>query len=207
MANEFESDVIRYLRQKTDSGYEGLTFLGAEQRYVNALRNSGVNNLEEQYLLGTDTYTEIYTDADGNEITEKSFHVNSDDPSFVYNNYYKLVITDYKTPEGHGKFYFDGDTFIMPDDPSLVAFGDGSVSYPSLVTLYGVDDTIIDFTFDGAFRIYDSDFIAIRKEELLFVTDGGSTEKPVLTKTVSKSYTKDGTRVVYREDIKNYLVS
>ena len=73
MAN---AEVVRFFRRKSSTGYDSPTYLGAEQRFVGALRNSGVNNLEEQYILGTDTYTEKYTDSDGNSVVEVSYHIN-----------------------------------------------------------------------------------------------------------------------------------
>ena len=76
MATGHEAEVIRYLKRKSSSGFESPTYLGAEQRFVSALRNSSVNNLEEQYILGTDTYIETYVDAQGNKIVETSYHIN-----------------------------------------------------------------------------------------------------------------------------------
>ena len=203
MANEYENDVVRFFRRKARDGYEGITFIGAEQRYVNSLRNSGVNNLEEQYLFGTDTYTEIYIDSDGNTVTEKSFHVNSDDSSFIYDNYYKIVITDYKKPQT--KFYFDEETFIIPDDRDTIVFGDGSADYPSLTTVYGVDSNIFNFNEDS-FEVYIPEYTKIRQEKLLFVTNNGTLEKPVLTKIISKKHTKTG-KAIYKEDIINHIAS
>ena len=75
MAN---AEVVRFFRRKSSTGYDSPTYLGAEQRFVGALRNSGVNNLEEQYILGTDTYTEKYTDSDGNSVVEVSYHIKTE---------------------------------------------------------------------------------------------------------------------------------
>lgn len=203
-SNEYTADVVRYFRRKGTSGFtEPITFLGSEQRYVTALRNSGVNNLEEQYILGTDTYTEVYTDKDDNIIVEKSFHVNSNSNS-VYTDYYKVKTTVYKDNIQDKDFYFNGDTMMMPDDINTIIFGNGSVSYPDLDTLYGIDSSIFSFNGD-TFSVYPSNFITIRKDELFFITNNGAIIKPVLTKTISKKYIKDGAKVVFKEDIVNHL--
>lgn len=207
MANEYEADVVRYFRRKGSTGFtEPVTFLGAEQRYVNALRNSGINNLEEQYILGTDTYTEVYSDENENIIIEKSFHVNSDDESAIYSDYYKVKTTVYKDNIADRDFYFSGNELIMPDDINKVIFGNGSVDYPELDTLYGVDPDLFEFNEDQ-WEIYSDEFAIVRKDELFFITDSGATIKPVLTKTISKRYIKDGGKVVFREDIENHLKS
>ena len=206
MASEYEADVVRYFRRKGNTGFdEPITFLGAEQRYVNALRNSSINNLEEQYVLGTDTYTEVYTDEDDNIVVEKSFHVNSDADPAIYSDYYKVVTTVYKDTISDKDFYFSGNELIMPDDINKIIFGNGSVEYPELDTLYGVDPNLFDFT-GSTWDIYPSEFMIVRKDELFFITDSGAIIKPVLTKTISKKYIKDGAKVVFREDIENHLV-
>lgn len=203
-SNEYTADVVRYFRRKGMSGFtEPITFLGSEQRYVTALRNSGVNNLEEQYILGTDTYTEVYTDKDDNIIVEKSFHINSNNNS-VYTDYYKVKTTVYKDNIQDKDFYFNGDTMMMPDDINTIIFGNGSVSYPDLDTLYGIDSSIFNFNGD-TFSVYPSNFITVRKDELFFITNNGATIKPVLTKTISKKYIRDGAKVVFKEDIVNHL--
>jgi hypothetical protein len=205
MPNIYENDVIRYLRRKGATGFtEPVSYLGSEQRFVTALRNSSVNNLEEQYLLGTDTYTEVYEDSDENIIVEKSFHINSDTPGAIYSDYYKLITTVYKDNIDDRSFYFENNKLIMPEDINKVIFGNGSIDYPDLNTLYGVDENTFDFVND-TFNIYPSEFSIVRKDELFFITDSGATIKPVLTKTISKRYEKTGGKVIYREDITNHL--
>ena len=203
----YETDVVRYFRRKGSTGFdEPVTYLGAEQRFVNALRNSNDNNLEEQYLLGTDTYTEVYEDIDGNIIIEKSFHANSNDPAFVYTDYYKVITTVYKDNIEDRDFYFDSNKVIMPDDVNKVIFGNGSVDYPDLNTLYGVDGDIFEFV-NSKMNIYSDEFVTVRKDELVFITNNGATIKPVLTKTIKRKAVRgNGGKVVYQEDIQNHLI-
>ena len=72
MANsKYKAEVVRYLRKKTNGGYtEAPTYLGSEQKFVGALRNSNDNNLEEQFLLGTDCLTTEWED-NGNSYIRK----------------------------------------------------------------------------------------------------------------------------------------
>ena len=207
MPNIYADDVVRYFRRKGATGYtEPITYIGAEQRNVTALRNSGVNNLEEQWILGTDSYTEVTEDANGNIIIEKSFHVNDPTPGAVPTDYYKLVTTVYKDGLANRDFYFDGDEIKMPDDINKVIFGDGSLSYPDLNTLYGVDWNTFSFVTDTV-NIYPANFVTVRTDELYFITNSGATVTPVLTKTVQKKYVKDGanSKVIYKEDVVNHI--
>ena len=48
------ADVIRKIKQKTSNGFSEDVYLGAYPQYVGALRQSHNENLEEQYILGTD---------------------------------------------------------------------------------------------------------------------------------------------------------
>ena len=111
MATGYEAEVIRYLRRKSSSGFESPTYLGAEQRFVSALRNSSVNNLEEQYILGTDTYSETYVDEYGNKIVETSYHIN--DAMHSVTDYYKIISTTYSNGIINEDFFFDNDNYNM----------------------------------------------------------------------------------------------
>ena len=97
----YDANVIRFLRQKTVDGFDNITWLGAEQRFVAPARNSNLNNLEEQLILGTDTYTIEYTDGEsGNTITTTCYcSVPSGDTLDEQTDYYKLVTTVYAEPQ------------------------------------------------------------------------------------------------------------
>lgn len=77
--------IIKQIRQKSDSGFSSSINIGAEQRYVGALRQSHNDNLEEQSILGVDCIT---TESwNGNICTTiKEFHDGTQTT-----NYYKLV--------------------------------------------------------------------------------------------------------------------
>ena len=203
MATEHEAEVIRYLRRKSSSGFESPTYLGAEQRFVGALRNSNVNNLEEQYILGTDTYSETYVDEQGNKIVETSYHIN--DTMHSVTDYYKIISTTYTNGIVNEDFFFDNDSLKLPNDSQVVLFGDGSTSYPNENELYGESNKT--FAIDNSeMKIYPSSYTTIKKEELHYISNNGATDLLVLTKITGKRYEDDGKREIIRESITNHLL-
>ena len=200
MATGHEAEVIRYLRRKSSSGFEPPTYLGAEQRFVSALRNSSVNNLEEQYILGTDTYSETYVDEQGNKIVETSYHIN--DAMHSVTDYYKIISTTYTNGTINKDFFFDNNSLKLPNDSVL--FGDGSTSHPNRNELYGESNKI--FAIDNSeMKIYPSSYTTIKKEELHYISNNGATDLLVLTKTTGKKYEGDGKREIIRESITNHI--
>ena len=200
MATGHEAEVIRYLRRKSSSGFESPTYLGAEQRFVSALRNSNVNNLEEQYILGTDTYSETYVDEHGNKIVETSYHIN--DAIHSLTDYYKIISTTYTNEIINEDFFFDNNSLKLPNDSVL--FGDGLTSHPNENELYGESNKI--FAIDNSeMKIYPSSYTTIKKEELHYISNNGATDLLVLTKTTGKRYGDDGKREIIIESITNHI--
>ena len=202
MATGHEAEVIRYLKRKSSNSFESPTYLGAEQRFVGALRNSSVNNLEEQYILGTDTYIETYVDAQGNKIVETSYHIN--DAIHSLTDYYKIISTTYTNGIINEDFFFDNDSLKLPNDSQVVLFGDGSTSHPNENELYGESNKI--FAIDNSeMKIYPSSYTTIKKEELHYISNNGATDLLVLTKIIGKRYEDDGKREIIRESITNHI--
>ena len=202
MATGHEAEVIRYLRRKSSSGFESPTYLGAEQRFVGALRNSNVNNLEEQYILGTDTYSETYIDEQGNKIVETSYHIN--DTMHSVTDYYKIISITYSNGIINEDFFFDNNSLKLHNDSQVVLFGDGSISHPNENELYGESNKI--FAIDNSeMKIYPSSYTTIKKEELHYISNNGATDLLVLTKTTGKRYEDDGRREIIIESITNHI--
>jgi len=141
-------EVVRYVRRKIDDDFtEPLTYLGSEQRFVSSLINSSVNNLEEQYILGTDTYKETYIDNNGNLKIEMSYHINSDEHENL-TDYYKVVTTIYKDYMKKS-FYFDNKQIYLankaeevdPIDPTTFVTIQTDELY--FVTNNGATETLI----------------------------------------------------------------
>ena len=209
MANNYTGEVIKYLRRKDSSGFEPVSWLGSEQRFVGALRNSALNNLEEQFAVGTDSYTVIYEDSEGNHVIEKSFCITDLDPSNPSGTdiedrteYYKVVTTIYKDAEEQGDYVFDGDKIIFSDRNNDVAFGDGDI-YPDVDSLYCLDDETFEW-YDEFLRIHPSnEFFNSRKDELYFIKKG-EPDLLVLTKLTTKKLDPSG-RMIVRKKIVNAL--
>ena len=203
MANNYTAEVLRYLRRKGSTPFdEPITWLGAEQRFVGALRNSTVNNLEEQYVLGTDTYTVTYEDLDGNIIIEKSFCVTNADLADA-SDYYKVITTIYNSESIKNDDYkFEGDGLYFANTNVDTVFGDGTLDYPDITAVYCLDPKT--FAFDNEdFNISPSTFTVTRKDELYFVKQN-EPDLLVLTKLTGFKYQIDGKKVV-REQIINAL--
>lgn len=202
MSTGHEAEVIRYLRRKSSSGFESPTYLGAEQRFVSALRNSSVNNLEEQYILGTDTYSETYVDEQGNKIVETSYHIN--DAMHSVTDYYKIISITYSNGTINEDFFFDNNSLKLPNDSQVVLFGDGSTLYPNENELYCESNKT--FAIDNnEMKIYPSSYTTIKKEELHYISNNGATDLLVLTKIIGKKYEDDGKREIIRESITNHI--
>lgn len=198
MASDYTAEVLRYIRQKDSTGFNGpITWLGSEQRFVGALRNSGVNNLEEQYILGTDTYTIQYKDEYDNDIIEKHYCVTTSSTEDIsgITDYYKLITTIYKNPDPNEDYKFDEESLVFSEAVrDKVLFGDGSESYPDLEATYFLDSAV--FSYDGTSTVISpSTFTPVQKDNLYFVRHDG-TDLLVLTKITGTRYTVDGKKVI-----------
>ena len=206
MASNQTAEVVKYFRERGQNGFSNaITYLGAEQRFVGALRNSNLNNLEEQYLIGTDSYSISYQDEDGNDIVETSYHIN--DAAHSKTNYYKLISTEYANSIIYTEYkYLDEQTLGLDSSESCTfVYGDGSEDYPDTDSLY-VEEGEASFTFEeDSFLISPSNFSTIAKDELHYITDNGVTDLLVLTKTKDKKLSHDGNQVYYKQSITNHL--
>ena len=94
-------NVIKSVQQKDSLGsYDSPVFLGAEQRFVGALRQSNNNNLEEQSILGLDCITTEYVDENYTRIIKKEYR-NAE----VTTDYYILDIEIYDDVENSSAYY------------------------------------------------------------------------------------------------------
>lgn len=193
----YTDKVLRYLRRKNPSGFDAISWLGAEQRFVTPIRNSKLNNLEEQVIFGTDTYTVTWEDNDGNQIIEKSYCNTSTDPSAT-TEYYKVKTKIYKDPQtGNQDIRFDGETFKI-DLNGIFLYGDGSGTYPDLKALYINDNNIATFK-NTSLVVTPTTTAPIREDELYFVKDGVDTL--ILTKVTGVRSTLDGKLIIHEKII------
>lgn len=206
MANDYTSEVIKYFRKKNSSGFDPVSWIGAEQRFVGALRNSHINNLEEQFVLGTDTYTVMYDDDEGNHIIEKSFCITDEDPEHETDiedrtNYYKVVTTIYNNPDTNTDYVFDDDSIIFSNRLNDVAYGDGDI-FPDIDSLYMLDENTFEW-YNDILRIHPEQFFNSRKDELYFIKKN-EPDLLILTKITTKKVDRNG-RVIVRKHIINEL--
>lgn len=198
------SEVVKYFRRKTATGFdEPISYLGAEQRFVGALRNSNNNNLEEQFLIGSDCYTETYVDPNsGDTVIKKSYYKSG---TSYPTNYYYVLSRIYAEGQTNTDYYFENDEIRFPYDIDAVVYGDGSPSYPDEKTLYMLENDI--FVFDDSesnLIIYPKSLTVIRKDELHFIQSDRN-DILVSTKITGKKYASDGITEIIVESITNEL--
>lgn len=199
----YENNVIRYLRRKGDFDFEPVTWIGSEQRFVGPLRNSNINNLEEQYILGTDTYTEFYEDNSGNSVIEKSFCITNNNLDNII-NYYKMISVIYKNPIFKNDISFIDGEMQMTNKYNDIVFGDGSSEYPDINSIYYLDADKYKFDQDGNLQLTSSsnaEFAILREDKLYFIKE--NEQILVLTK-ITEGKSEDG-KTVIREKIVNSL--
>lgn len=86
-------NIIRYLQtKKSDGTFGSPSYLGSEARFITPTRNTNLNSLEEQLLLGCDTITEQWVEDNGDIKISTQYH--DGDAS----SYYLLESTIYKNP-------------------------------------------------------------------------------------------------------------
>lgn len=206
MANNQTAEVVKYFREKGKNGFEDIiTYLGAEQRFVGALRNTNLNNLEEQYIIGTDSYSESYKDENNNDIIEISYHIN--DATHSKTDYYKLKSIIYAASEVYTEYkYTDEETLTFDNNEScVITYGNGSIDYPDTDAIY-IAETEGSFTYeDETVTISPNNFSTVEEHELHYITDEGATDLLVLTKTIDKKQKHDGNHWIQKESITNHL--
>ena len=197
MANsKYEAEVVRYLRKKTNGGYtEAPTYLGSEQKFVGALRNSNDNNLEEQFLLGTDCLTTEWKD-NGNSYIKKEYFIQDtgDDATQKLSSY--VVNTVIYGPDNvHNTDCYFTDDALVADNMQDIAFNSD--------VLVLDDDQVYCYSME-TLQIYPNAFVITREAKLQFV-DSTNTLIDVLTKYTGRKYSKDGKYSYVQEKIINHI--
>lgn len=200
-----KANVVTFLQQKTEDGYENPTYFSVEQRFVGPIRGGSehLHNFEEQYLLGTDTYTVESSNSDGDTIFTKSFcseHPNTSE------GFYQIVTTKYKKPKRYGEgesgaiYHFEGDSLIIPRDGNASFVGNA---------LQCADSTIYEYS-DNTLKIYPNYYMVTQTDKLYYiksnnVVNPSESEKAyVLTKdTIDRINTKEETitrEIIFNEE-------
>lgn len=202
MANN-QANVVKYFRKKLsdsgDSAYEAPTYIGAEQRFVGALRNSVNNNLEEQYLLGSDCETSIWQDEDKNYTMWKEYYVKSADPKpeDKYGSY-RVESVIYQGNYENSDYYFTGSKLMCTSS-------DGSFSDNIFVLDNSNSDNIYSFDDDAAeLKIIPAGLEIIRQDVLKFIDSTGK-EIEISTKITSQGVEKDENENIVKDIISEQI--
>lgn len=188
MAN---NNVITHLKQKGNNSWQPYYF-GSAPNYIKALKNCSLNNLEEELLLGVDSYLETYEDNEGNTIIEKYFCADTSNKI----NCYKIESIIYKDLVSHDKYYFEHNELIMKEpgkesfvDDALVCTGADVFEFDSMDThMLNIKTDISVYT--------------VRKDTLFYIDNEGRTTR-IAEKETKKKFFANG-KIVLIEDIDTY---
>lgn len=179
----YEATVAKYFREKDDNGYtKSPTYFGAEQRFVGALRNSNSNNLEEQFLLGTDAMITAWEDEEGNLHIKKEYYVQDtgDDDGQKISSYILNTVIKGKDTLHNEEYYFDGeDIKVLQRDMKFI---------DEILT---IDNDIVYNYMEDSLALNPTQFI-VTKEDLLQFVDKDGNIVDVAKKTTSRKASGDG---------------
>lgn len=188
--------VIQFLKEKVNGDLTSpIVWLGFEQYFIEAIRNSSLNNLEEQLIFGTDCYTREYLDENENKIIEK--HYCQTDNVDEIPDHYKIVTTIYKNPETKGdEFIFDENKLVIGEKVG-VAFGQEGSDYPNENAIYLLNDNLFKINDENnSIESYPNVSFITQKDELIYVRPD-LTELLVAIKYSLIKYNKDNSKITY----------
>lgn len=210
-----ETQVIKYLRKRTgpnDSDFSSPINLGSKPCFISPTRNSGLNNLEEQLLLGTDNYLKTWEDDEGNTIIEQSFCTANLDVEKT-KNYYKMKSIIYKEPIMYSDIAFEKNDFKIANTLDVV-FGDRSdpehddpytVYFPIKRFHWRKDGTVDPPIYYGELIAEDSlgGYVKSRVDDLYLIKDNEEDKTLILTKVTGTKQRGD-TKVSYSKIYNNF---
>ena len=201
-----ETQVVKYLRKKENDGFNSpITWLGSKPCFISPIRNSSLNNLEEQLILGTDNYLSTYEDNEGNVYVEQSFctaNLDIEDSA----DYYRLFSVIYKEPRMYGDIVFERDTLEISSEVNVVFGGPDKDPYTDVNTVYFLDNRFSFGDEDNELIISDplGGYVKTRQDDLYFVKEGQQKPLNVLTK-ITGTKNVGGAKVSYSK-IYNHLL-
>ena len=187
-------NIVTQVRRKNTSGFDAPFFIGSSAKYVTGVRGSNVNNIEENFLLGTDCITTKEELSNGTIHTIIEYRDDNTD-----SNYYILESYQYQSDD----FIFDthyftstGETFKIPNDASDNIYQNE--------TLIGVDINAYSFSNDDETLVAVNNIPVACEQTLKFVNDEG-TLVIVARKYIYSKYYADGGKVIQKQVIQNLL--
>lgn len=158
------ANILKYLKRKKSGAYEAPVYIGAEQRFVGALRGSNNNNLEEQSILGLDCITTSYWQ-DTVYIEKKEFHDGTRSNGFyilesrVYNASANAGFVEDSVQFVTDSIYFDNEYIVADANANAFIVGDIFTITQGNINAVATIDEI------------DEDFKRIREDILFYKND------------------------------------
>lgn len=197
------ANVIKSLRVKQGNSFSNPSLFGVEQCFVGPMRGQGVNNLEEQLLLGPEVITSSWTDDDGVRRTTQEYRsINQE------TRYYKLEVYDYsRVPASYqyietqeGEEGVDEDSLpktLVIEDRDLIpeeAITEESLSFISDNYKHNIPDILL----------INAKEVLTEKKVLSYINDAGET---ILVGESRKAYVFNevDNKIITRQYVINYL--
>lgn len=170
------ANILKYLKRKKSGAYDAPVYIGAEQRFVGAVRGTSNNNLEEQSILGLDCITTSYWDKTV-FIEKKEFHNGTKTNEFyileskIYNAAPDAGFVEGSVQFSTDSIYFENEYIVANADANASFIGDVfTISQNNVSTIATIDEI-------------DEDFKRIR-EDILFYKNKQNTVIEISTRTI-----------------------
>lgn len=190
-----EATITKFFREKNNGTYtKSPAYFGTEQRFISPLRNSNSNNLEEQFLLGTDCLVSAWLENDNLHIKKEYFVQDTGDDSAQKISSYIIHTIIYGETAIHNEdYYFDGENIKVSNKG--VDFAEDIFTIDTDQAYYYLKDSL---------AIYPDKFVLVREDRLQYVSKDG-TIVDVSTKYTSRKSSQDGKFLYTQKKIVNHL--
>ena len=175
------ANVLKYFKRKKSGNYEEPVYIGAEQRFVSALRGTNNHNLEEQSILGHDCITKAFWEG-LTYVEEKSFHDGTKTNDFyILRSYIYNASSDGGFTEGSVQFTtdsfgFEDEFFVVQEDVKAYFSGD------AFVVPYNKNISVV-----STINEIEDDFKQVRQDNLYY-KNSNNEEIPV---SIKMTYEKE----------------
>ena len=174
------ANILKYFKRKKSGVYEAPVYIGAEQRFVGALRGTNNNNLEEQSILGLDCITTAYWN-ESIYIEHKEFHDGTKPNEYyileskIYNALPDAGFTEETVQFATDLLYFENEYLMVKPEANASFTNDTFIISQSGLNVVATIDEI------------DEDFKLIREDSLFYKNN----KNALITVSTKMTYEKE----------------